>query len=101
MPHGVSRAVMSLVNSCCSAVMTGVVIFGIFRICSTFDARGNRGLGLRVRFLGRRVTGMLTAATIIEEAERKVRVADSDPGVRRNLERLTQSLNSEFPMSSE
>jgi hypothetical protein len=44
---------------------------------------------------------MLTAATIIDEAERKVGIADSDQGVRRNLERLTQSLNSEFPMSSE
>lgn len=42
---------------------------------------------------------MLTAASILAEAERKVGLADSDAGVRVNLERLTDSLNREFPMS--
>jgi hypothetical protein len=44
---------------------------------------------------------MLDAATIIADAEEKVGIADSDPGVRGNLERLTAELNAEFPMSAE
>src|SRR4051812_18553340 len=41
---------------------------------------------------------MLSAAAIIEEAERKVGVADTDAGVRGNLQRLLESLIREFPM---
>jgi hypothetical protein len=44
---------------------------------------------------------MLEAASIIADAEEKVGVVDSDPAVRGNLERLTASLNGEFPMSPE
>jgi hypothetical protein len=44
---------------------------------------------------------MLDAATSIADAENKVGVADTDEGVRQNLERLTASLNAEFPMSPE
>ena len=44
---------------------------------------------------------MLTAASILAEAEQKVGVADTDAGVRGNLERLTDSLNREFPSSPE
>lgn len=44
---------------------------------------------------------MLTAASILAEAEQKVGVADTDAGVRGNLERLTDSLNREFPTSPE
>lgn len=42
---------------------------------------------------------MLDAATIIAEAEAKVGVADSDPGVRGNLERLVDALKRDFPTS--
>jgi hypothetical protein len=42
---------------------------------------------------------MLDAASIIGEAEEKVGVADTDVGVRGNLERLTASLAAEFPTS--
>ena len=36
---------------------------------------------------------MLDAASIIAEAERKVGIADSDPGMGGNLERLVEALN--------
>lgn len=42
---------------------------------------------------------MLDAATIIAEAEAKVGVADSDPGVRGNLERLVDALKRDFSTS--
>lgn len=42
---------------------------------------------------------MLDAAQIIAEAEAKVGVADTDPGVAGNLERLVAALNETFPMS--
>ena len=44
---------------------------------------------------------MLDAGGIIEEAERKVGVTDTDTGVRGNLERLTASLARDFPMSAQ
>jgi hypothetical protein len=44
---------------------------------------------------------MLDAAQIIAEAEAQVGVADSDRGIRGNLERLVTALGSEFPMSPE
>jgi hypothetical protein len=44
---------------------------------------------------------MLDAARIIAEAEKKVGVADTDVGVRGNLERLTAALAAEFPMSAD
>jgi hypothetical protein len=44
---------------------------------------------------------MLTAASIIAEAEEKVGVEDSDAGVRGNLERLVEALNRDFPMSAD
>ncbi|CAN7519188.1 sulfotransferase [Phenylobacterium sp. LjRoot219] len=44
---------------------------------------------------------MLDAAAIIAEAEAKVGVADTDAGVRGNLERLIASLNRDFPASPE
>ncbi|MET0586930.1 MAG: sulfotransferase [Novosphingobium sp.] len=42
---------------------------------------------------------MLNAAEIIAEAEAKVGVADTDPGVAGNLERLVGALHETFPMS--
>jgi len=42
---------------------------------------------------------MLDAAVIIAEAERRVGVTDSDPGVAGNLARLVDSLRATFPMS--
>jgi len=42
---------------------------------------------------------MLDAAAIIAEAERKVGIADSDPGVAGNLARLVSSLTANFPLS--
>jgi len=42
---------------------------------------------------------MLDAAAIIAEAEAKVGVADSDPGIAGNLARLVESLCMTFPMS--
>lgn len=44
---------------------------------------------------------MLEAAAIISEAEAKVGISDSDPGVRGNLARLVDSLHATFPMSAE
>jgi hypothetical protein len=44
---------------------------------------------------------MLDAGAIIAEAEAAVGVADTDAGVRRNLERLVESLGREFPTSVE
>ncbi|GGB88333.1 putative sulfotransferase [Novosphingobium endophyticum] len=42
---------------------------------------------------------MLDAAAIIAEAEEKTGIADSDPGVAGNLERLIKALNETFPVS--
>lgn len=42
---------------------------------------------------------MLTAASIIAEAEAKTGIADSDTGVRGNLERLLASMQESFPLS--
>lgn len=44
---------------------------------------------------------MLDAASIISEAEAKVGISDSDPGVAGNLARLVDSLNATFPMSAQ
>jgi len=44
---------------------------------------------------------MLDAAAIIAAAEARVGIADSDPGVRGNLERLIASLRATFPMSED
>jgi hypothetical protein len=43
---------------------------------------------------------MFTAASIIADAEEKVGIADSDVGVRGNLERLVAALERDFPMSA-
>lgn len=43
---------------------------------------------------------MFTAASIIAEAEEKVGIADSDAGVRGNLERLVAALGRDFPLSA-
>lgn len=44
---------------------------------------------------------MLDASAIISEAEGKVGIADTELGVRKNLETLIDSLEREFPMSTE
>ncbi|TCM16141.1 sulfotransferase family protein [Novosphingobium sp. PhB165] len=44
---------------------------------------------------------MLEAISIIAEAEDSVGIADSDRGVRENLQRLVASLQANFPMSAE
>jgi hypothetical protein len=43
---------------------------------------------------------MLTAASILDEAEQTVGVTDTDVGVRGNLERLLDSMNQDFPLSA-
>ena len=44
---------------------------------------------------------MLDASAIISEAEEEVGIADSETGVRKNLETLIEALHREFPMSAE
>lgn len=44
---------------------------------------------------------MLNASSIISEAETRVGITDSDPGVLENLTRLVDALNATFPMSAE
>lgn len=44
---------------------------------------------------------MLNADSIISEAEAKVGIIDTDPGVRENLTRLVDALHTTFPMSAE